>query len=197
MNIIEVKHLWKGTLSKRYSTKYIVLHHRAGDGDVQSIHKQHINQGYTGIGYHFYIRKDGSIYTGRPINTIGAHCKGANSYSVGVCFEGNFETETMSTAQIKAGQFIISHIKKIYPTVKVVGHRDLMATACPGKRFPFDEIAKGIVETPKALTSANDIAWELTQRVQINDVDGLVKALDKAKKEESPLYWVLYKIVNK
>lgn len=197
MNIVEVKHSWKGTLSKRSTTKYIALHHRAGNGDVQSIHKQHLNQGYTGIGYHFYIRKDGTIYTGRPVDTIGAHCKGKNDCSVGVCFEGNFEYEVMSDAQIKAGQFIVSYLKKSYPNAKVVGHRDLMATACPGKSFPFDEVAKGIVEVPKALTSANDIAWELTQRVQVNDVDGLVKALDKAKKEESPLYWVLYKIVNK
>ena len=51
--------------------------------------------------------------------------------------------------------------------------------------------------TKKPLESANDIVWELSQKIKINDVSGAVMALQKAKDEESPLYWMLYKIVNK
>ena len=69
MNIIEQSYKWNGSLSKRLSTKYIILHHRAGNGDVQSIHQTHLANGWSGIGYHFYVRKDGSVYLGRPIDT--------------------------------------------------------------------------------------------------------------------------------
>ena len=143
MNIIESKYTWNGQLVKRNSTKYIILHHRAGNGDAESIHAGHLSQGWTGIGYHFYVRKDGSIYRGRPIETIGAHCQGQNSYSVGVCFEGNFEAETMTAAQLKSGLALVSYLKELYPGAEVKGHRDFNSTACPGKKFPFDEMKKG------------------------------------------------------
>ena len=143
MKIIETKHTWNGILARRNSTNYIILHHRAGNGTVESIHAQHLSQGWTGIGYHFYVRKDGSVYRGRPIETVGAHCQGKNGYSIGVCFEGNFETEAMTTAQIKAGQELVSFLKSLYPTAEVKLHRDFDSTACPGKNFPFEEMQKG------------------------------------------------------
>lgn len=143
MNIIEIKHTWNGQLAKRSSTNYIILHHRAGNGTVESIHAQHLSQGWTGIGYHFYVRKDGTIYRGRPIDVIGAHCQGKNGYSVGVCFEGNFETNKMTSAQLRAGQELITYLKTLYPKAEVKRHRDFDSTACPGKNFPFAEMQKG------------------------------------------------------
>lgn len=143
MKITEQTYKWNGSLTKRASTKYIILHHRAGNGDVQSIHTQHVNQGYNGIGYHLYVRKDGSVYRGRPIDTVGAHCIGVNNVSIGVCFEGNFENETMTPAQIKAGKELISYIKGLYPSAEVKKHKELYNTACPGKKFPFDAIVEG------------------------------------------------------
>lgn len=142
MNIIENKFFWNGTLANRAKTDYIVLHHRAGYGDVQSIHDQHLNKGWVGIGYHFYIRKDGSIYRGRPINTIGAHTENMNSVSVGICFEGNYHDtdKGMPIPQFKTGQELISYLKGIYPNAEIKGHRDFNATGCPGKYFPFKEI---------------------------------------------------------
>lgn len=195
MNIIDMKYKWNGNLAKRNATKYIIIHHRAGNGDAESIHNLHLTWGWTGFGYHFYVRKDGSVYRGRPIEMVGAHCKGQNSYSVGICFEGNFENEKMSDAQMKAGQELVSYIKKIYPNVDVKGHRDFDATACPGKNFPFDKIKKGT--TTAKLTSAKDIIKKLSEQIEIQEVDKAVKALEQAKKEESSLYWILYKIVNK
>lgn len=145
MKIIETDFKWGGGLTNRPQTLYIALHHRAGDGDAESIHKQHLNQGWSGIGYHFYIRKDGSIYRGRPIDKMGAHITGYNSCAIGICFEGNYHTENkiMPSEQIKAGQEIVSYLKEIYPNARVVGHRDLQATACPGDYFPFEKIVKG------------------------------------------------------
>ena len=196
MNIIEKKYTWNGTLAKRNSTRYIVVHHGAGDGDADSIHALHLTWGWTGFGYHFYVRKDGSVYRGRPLEMIGAHCEGYNSCSLGICFEGNFEIETMSEAQLKAGKGLIAYLKAIYPDAEVKGHRDLGSTACPGKKFPFEEIKKGKA-TKIMLETPNDIIWELSQMIEINETDRAVKALEQAKKENSSLYWILYKIVNK
>lgn len=153
MNIIRPSYTWSSSLAYRTKTDYIVLHHRAGNGDVLSIHDQHLKQGWSGIGYHYYIRKNGAIYGGRPESTKGAHCINYNSNSIGVCFEGNYETETtMPPAQIRAGQELISYLRGKYPSAKVVGHRDLYATACPGKYFPSDTIlskTNQINQTPK------------------------------------------------
>lgn len=196
MKINETNFTFNGGLTGRSRTDYIILHHRAGDGDAKSIHRQHLSQGWAGIGYHFYIRKNGEIYGGRPINTVGAHCVGYNNNSVGVCFEGNFENEEMSALQLSGGTELVRYLKGKYPNAKIVRHSDMMATACPGKSFPFEKIKSG--STAKSpLVSANDITWELKQKIEITDTDGFVKALNEAKEKNSPLYWGYYKIVNK
>ncbi len=194
MKINEVRYNWNGTLAKRKATKYIILHHRAGVGDVEGIHKTHLANGWSGIGYHFYVRTNGEVYRGRPIDTVGAHCTGYNSGSIGVCFEGNYQTNTkMPEVQLQAGFKLIEFLKGKYPSAEIKRHSDFMATACPGKYFPFDKMEDGRLDK---LVSANDITWELSQKIQIDDVDGFVAALEKAKEEDSPLYWGLYKLVN-
>jgi len=143
MKINDVLLKWKGNLGKRYSTKYIILHHRAGNGDVMSIHQGHLGNGWSGIGYHFYVRKDGSVYRGRPIGTVGAHCTGYNDKSIGVCFEGNFETEKMTSKQIQSGRELVQHLKGLYPNASIKRHCELGSTACPGRNFEFEKIREG------------------------------------------------------
>lgn len=171
MKIIEKTYNWSGSLTKRAATKFIVLHHRAGNGDVDSIHQLHLKEGYTGIGYHFYVRKDGSVYRGRPINTVGAHCIGSNANSIGVCFEGDYTLEIMPTAQKIAGQELIGSIKTEYFGVEVKKHSDLYNTACPGEKFPFDAIKKG------GITVTIDKAAEIVK--------------EKAKLEENTINFLL------
>ena len=194
MNVIEKTYKWSGSLTKRTATKYIILHHRAGNGDVASIHNAHLKNDWSGIGYHFYVRKDGSVYRGRPINTVGAHCENYNWLSIGICFEGNFENEKMSEAQIKAGQELIAYLKQQYPLIEVKRHKDFDSTACPGKNFLFDSIKNGVVK--QYLTTANDMIWELSQYIEISEVDKAVQMLEKARKENNSLYWILYKLLN-
>ena len=201
MRINEVSYKWHGALKMRAATKYIVLHHRAGNGTAESIHAEHIKRGWVGIGYHFYVRKDGSVYRGRPLGTWGAHCEKCNSAAVAICFEGNFETEQMPAAQINAGRELISYLRVIYPSAVVKRHKDFDATACPGRNFPYDEIRRGAAYVKKELESANDIIWELMHgslKVKISEVDRAVRALENAKQsaEFSSLYWILRKIVN-
>ena len=86
-------------LGKQKTVDAIVLHHRAGNGDVKSIHDQHKRQGWWGIGYHYYIRKNGEIWRGRDEHWAGSHAGSSNDYnrhSIGICFEGNLENEQMT-----------------------------------------------------------------------------------------------------
>lgn len=141
MNIIETN-LGFGSMSYRSKTTRIILHHAAAvNCSVQDVHRWHINNGWAGIGYHFFVRKDGSVYRGRPENAVGAHASGSNSDSIGICFEGNFDIESMPTAQIQAGKELVSHLKGKYRIGTVQRHRDVGATSCPGNNFPFSEIA--------------------------------------------------------
>lgn len=154
MNIVEHKYSFASVLSKRKSTKKIVLHHAAAKVcSVNDVHSWHLANGWAGIGYHFLVRKDGSVHEGRPVETIGAHASGANSDSIGICFEGNFEIEQMGATQKEAGAELVTHLKKLYPSIETVGkHKDYCSTACPGRYFPFDYIAKGKEANTEAKT---------------------------------------------
>lgn len=144
MQIINANLKFKDKLTKRSKTDYIVLHHADKTKcTIHDIHQWHLNNGWAGCGYHFFIAKDGKVYRGRPIDMIGAHCQGYNNCSIGICAEGNYEVEQMSTAQWQAILELVKELKQIYPQAQVVGHRDLYATACPGKYYPLDEIKAG------------------------------------------------------
>lgn len=145
MKIIESKLQFKNPLQKRLTTTKIVIHHAdASTCNAHMIHQWHLARGWSGMGYHFLVRKEGGIVeTGRPINTIGAHCSGQNNDSIGICFEGDFDRETMTNEQLQTGRELIAYLRGIYgQNIRIVRHKDLMATACPGKNFPFDELIK-------------------------------------------------------
>lgn len=170
MNIIEKTYTLNGPLEKRSKTDTIILHHRVGDGDIESIDAMHKNQGFTCIGYHFYVRKDGSTYRGREEDKIGAHAYGSNNTSIGICAEGNFEVETMPEVQKQAIIELINYIKGIYLITRIVGHRGVNATACPGKNYPLDEIINGqaIPTKPEVTGKIADIQRKLNERYGFN-----------------------------
>ena len=144
MQIIEEKYNWNGGFTSRSKTDYIVLHHaEAVKCTAQDIHSWHRANGWTGIGYHFFVRKDGTIYRGRPINVVGAHVQGMNSCSIGICAEGDYHTKekTMPQAQKKSIIELCQYLKKnYYPNAKIVGHREIGDSNCPGRYYPLDEI---------------------------------------------------------
>lgn len=151
MNIIEKTYNWNGSLKNRTSTKIIILHHAESKScTADDIHRWHLANGWAGIGYHFFVRKDGSIYRGRPEGVVGSHAKGSNSDSIGICFEGSYMTETMNEAQINAGRELVAYLKKKYGISKVQKHKDVCSTNCPGTNFPFDAIVNGTVATAPA-----------------------------------------------
>lgn len=102
------------------------------------IRKIHVEQnGWSDIGYHYIIKRNGDIDHGRPIAAIGAHCKGKNRHSVGVCLIGgmsdnNEPVDNYTEAQFKRLRQIVSDLKMQFPGIdKVSGHCDYSAKPCP------------------------------------------------------------------
>lgn len=134
-------------LTPRKATKRIVIHHSASGPHAtwQTIQDWHSRNGWSGIGYHYVIHADGSIYRGRPEDKAGAHAyqdtkHEANSDGIGICLVGNFMSSQPTVAQINALVELIRDIWTRYPGIPVIGHNDVMATACPGVRFPWAEL---------------------------------------------------------
>ena len=103
---------------------------------VKEITAWHRARGFTTIGYHYLIGLDGTIHPGRPIETPGAHCKGQNSRSVGVCYAGGTDAAgrpkgTRTDAQRKALRSLVADLKRRFPGATVHGHREFAAKACP------------------------------------------------------------------
>ncbi len=145
--IIETNLKFRRPLGRRSKTDYIVLHHAAASRcTAEDIHRWHLERGWPGFGYHFLVRKDGTIYRGRPLDTIGTHVANNNGNTIGICAEGNFEVEKMPAVQQQALTELVAYLKTIYPQVKVVKHRDLSPSACPGKNYPFEQIAAGTIK---------------------------------------------------
>ena len=146
MTIQDAHLTFTGKLTARTKTTDLVLHHaEAESATVEDIHRWHQENGWLGIGYHYYVRKDGSIWRGRPEDAVGAQAKGANDYSIGVCFEGNYQVEReMPAAQLRAGQELIADIKSRYAGIAVHRHLHYNSTDCPGQYFP----AKALEQPP-------------------------------------------------
>ena len=121
--------------------KYIVVHCSAtypGQRcDAEIIDTWHRQRGYAMIGYHYVVMPDGEVQHGRPLFYQGAHAKGYNHCSVGVCYVGglNADGETADTRteeQKKAMMMLLMNLKKTFPQARIVGHRELdMGKACP------------------------------------------------------------------
>ena len=134
MNIIDKKLVFKrDKLMIRRLTEAIVLHHSCSKGQtVEQIHSIHNDKGWNGIGYHYYIRRDGNIYSGRPQFAVGSHCQGHNKDTIGICFEGDFRKDKITQEQIVAGKELIEYLNRSYSKkLKVFNHGELSPTMCP------------------------------------------------------------------
>ena len=108
------------------------------DFTVRQIDKWHRHRGFDGIGYHFVVYRDGSVHNGRPVARVGAHCKGHNANSIGVCYVGGLAADGKTpkdtrTPLQKVGLLrIIRQLLAYYPSIKSIhGHCDYAAKACP------------------------------------------------------------------
>lgn len=156
MKINDAGLTFRGRLSKRNSTEYIFLHHAAANGSVLAIHNTHLGMGWSGIGYHLYVRKDGTVWKGRPLDTVGAHAGTKyNLISVAICAEGNFQREEMTDIQRIGVTEALAYVQGLYPQAQPRRHKDVDYTACPGQFYPYEEIIIGAKKlTPEPETPA-------------------------------------------
>lgn len=124
--------------------KYIVHHYSATYPDqdlgVADIRKMHLARGWKDVGYHYIIKRDGTVQKGRQDTTVGAHVSGHNTGSIGICCIGGIERATgpnvgvdnRTPAQIQSAIRVTRDLLNQHPRAQVVGHRDLSPTQCPG-----------------------------------------------------------------
>ena len=104
--------------------------------DLETLHRR---RGFNGTGYHYYIRKDGTTLLTHPIERIGAHVKGFNASSIGICYEGGLNedgkpADTRTAAQRFALIDLLTILRHQYPEAQIAGHYQLSASihkACP------------------------------------------------------------------
>jgi hypothetical protein len=139
--------------------RYIVLHHTAStSGSVASIHAEHQQRKdgegnpWRGIGYHFVIGNGNGMADGAIEATFrwqdqssGAHAGVGlyNDYGIGICLVGNFEDSPPTARQLESVKRLVGALKATchIDTSGVIRHGDVKATECPGKLFPFGEVA--------------------------------------------------------
>lgn len=106
------------------------------DYTVSTIDSWHRQRGFDCIGYHYVIYRDGTVHTGRSIYKVGAHCKGYNANSIGVCYVGGVgkdgnPKDTRTPQQRDALVNLLMRLKRQFPNAVIRGHRDFAAKACP------------------------------------------------------------------
>ena len=106
---------------------------------VEQLRQCHLQRGFKDIGYHFYITRDGELHHCRPISEPGAHVRGFNRHSIGICYEGGLDSEghpadTLTPEQFEYLEQLLTKLLKLFPKAQLRGHRDMPGSvpkACP------------------------------------------------------------------
>lgn len=124
----------------------LIIHCAATPPDMdigaEEIDQWHRERGWSGIGYHFVIRRSGLVEEGRDIETIGAHVRGHNDNSIGICLVGGKDQFDFTMAQMKSLDTLVHSLLRDYPDAAVRGHQEFDENkACP--RFNVQEYFDG------------------------------------------------------
>ena len=104
---------------------------------VADIRRWHKARGFVDVGYHYVVYLDGSVHEGRPLAQVGAHCRGHNAHSVGVCYvgglaaDGRTPKDTRTARQRVALEALVQLLRLNFPGAEVHGHNAYAAKACP------------------------------------------------------------------
>jgi len=106
------------------------------DIDAATIDTWHKERGWSGIGYHYVIKLDGTIEYGRMVDKMGAHCKGHNKNSIGICYIGGCDEymnpkDTRTSSQKTSLFALLLFLKRLHKESVIHGHRDFSNKACP------------------------------------------------------------------
>lgn len=129
----------------------IILHCSATRADRNYTFEQcradHKRRGWRDIGYHYYITRDGLTHYGRPLWMSGAHCKGHNRDSIGICYEGGLDAhgkaaDTRTEQQRTTLRRLLTSLHRRFPEAVIFGHRDLSPDLNADGRITPDEWVK-------------------------------------------------------
>jgi N-acetylmuramoyl-L-alanine amidase len=136
--------VYKSNTKKRETTDFIAIHCSATSDKMNigaaDIDKWHRKNGWACIGYHYVIRRDGTVEEGRDEAVVGAHVANWNHNSIGICMVGGVDANDVSKAKnnFTEAQFaslkqLLVDLKTRYPKAKIQGHRDFpnVKKACP------------------------------------------------------------------
>lgn len=107
------------------------------DVGVKEINQWHKQRGWDSIGYHYVIRRNGQIEKGRDESIAGAHCRGYNQSSIGICYvggvaeDGKTPEDTRTEEQKRALVQLVRTLKRKYPMATIHGHNEFAKKACP------------------------------------------------------------------
>ncbi|QUI25500.1 N-acetylmuramoyl-L-alanine amidase [Vallitalea pronyensis] len=162
---------------------YIIIHHAlAPRCSIDDIHGWHLNRGFAGFGYHYFINKEGKIYRGRMETQRGSHCKqeGMNMKSIGICLEGCYQDyqgngdKVVPDAQLEALKNLTLYLMKKYKIKqeRIKKHHDFVQyKLCPGNYFPWEKYMGLVAESTdagqiKALIKENQYYKEEIEKLQ-------------------------------
>lgn len=170
--------------TSRKSTSWIAVHCSAtqakADIGAKEIRQWHRAKGWVDIGYHFVIRRDGTVETGRPIDVIGAHVENFNHASIGICMVGGINAQgkaedNFTPAQYAALAELLRDLKARYPKAQIQGHRDFPGVKkdCPcfdvrswvDRTGVFlDSKVADEPDTPAIVIEKGDTLWSIAKR---------------------------------
>ena len=156
---------------KSADIKFLVVHcsdcHDSKDQSASDIHAMHLGFGWHGIGYHRVIRRDGKVESGRPDFWIGAHVRGFNDASLGVCLVGR---KRFSNAQLCSLERVLRTWKLQHPDARICGHCafDYTDKTCPNFDVPAWCAERGI----EASTNGSDSQTKSVSSPAINLYSG-------------------------
>lgn len=103
---------------------------------AETIRQWHLDRGWSDIGYHFVVYLDGTVVSGRPVSRVGAHVRGRNKGSIGVCYIGGVDSDmnpkdTRTPEQLDSLEKLLEDLLKEYPEATLHGHNEFSSKACP------------------------------------------------------------------
>ena len=143
----------KGIEMPADSVSYIIIHcsdtRESQDYTPEQLKRDHMARGFIDVGYHFYIRKDGTVTQHRKLDEVGAHCRPFNRCSIGICYEGGLDTkgktkDTRTIAQRGSLVKLLIELKQKFPKAAIRGHNEMPGATikeCPCFR-PSTELSQ-------------------------------------------------------
>ena len=156
--------------------EYLIIHHTGGTDanpladtshhTFEVVDEWHKSLGWDGIGYNYFIEKDGKLQSGRPENIKGAHTIGYNDKSIGICLAGNFDFSLPTTEQVNTLKELLKTLQNRYkiPAEKIVPHRKFASKTCYGNKLS-DDWARNLITEKMTFQEVLDTIQDLTEQI--------------------------------